>query len=142
LKRGGPIERRTPLRPGEPPKSKVGLQRRTPLRKRSAKKSEADKEFERNRLIRKEMAGGFCEIREPGFCKGVGNQAHHVLRRGQHVDHSVANLRWACHSCHHDVVHARPEYARKRGWLASGHEHFKERPPWRQKGELVEAPKN
>lgn len=110
---------------------RIELKRFTPIKQRSEKKMREDREFARNRQRRKRLAKGACEMKVTRLCTGVGVEAHHVLRRAQHVDHSVENLRMACGFCH-SWVHANPKRARELGFLASGHVHFKERPAWRK----------
>jgi len=62
-------------------------------------------------------SGGRCEPACCEQCTGQGNQAHHVRRRSQGGADDPSNLLWTCEFCHSEI-HARPEWARERGFLA------------------------
>jgi hypothetical protein len=67
-------------------------------------------------------SGGQCEAK--GFsphCTGVGNQAHHILRRSQGGSNDPENLLWVDNACH-TAIHANPELARLSGYLKHGWE--------------------
>jgi hypothetical protein len=78
------------------------------------RKAEADALLAREGAKRYALAGGLCER-----CKARRPTArHHVVRRSQHVDHRVENLRVLCLWCH-EHVHANVAESKEQGWIKS-----------------------
>lgn len=57
------------------------------------------KEYHRNRALVMRRDGKRCQIRTPWICIGTATECDHVRDR---LDHSVENMRAACHPCHQD----------------------------------------
>lgn len=107
------LHRRAPLAAGAP------LARpRTPRWGKSKRKQEADNAF---RDLRPQVI-----TREDGCCALCGREAplevHHRLRRGAVDRERLSNLGALCRSCHHDEVHAKPNWARVNGWILGEHQ--------------------
>ena len=88
-----------------------------------ARKREADAGYQLSRAQRLVRARGRCEYQvNPDMvtsrCAQAATDAHHVVKRSTHVDHSVENLRVLCHP-HHMWIHEHPEWAKENGWIAS-----------------------
>lgn len=120
MKRGAPLQRRTPLVARKPLESRTELVRRTPLNPVSTKRR-------RENRIRTEVLRPMRE--EQVWCArcgktGVGLDAHEVVRRSQYrggvTDETVIVL--LCRECH-DWVGANPEAAHAAGWTIWGWEH-------------------
>ncbi len=63
-----------------------------------------------------DRAGGNCEARFALRCRGMGGQAHHVLRRSQGGRDIPEDMIWVCSTCH-DAIHANPVEAFEKGLL-------------------------
>lgn len=57
------------------------------------------KTYHRNRALVMRRDGRRCQLRTPGICIGAATECDHV---GDRLDHSVENMRAACHPCHLD----------------------------------------
>lgn len=113
MRRGGPLERRTPLRRA------ANALARTPLAKRSTKQARRERLLAEASREAQNRANGLCEARWTPNCRVRGSQAHHVRRRSQGGSDSPSNLLWVCSPCH-DAIHEHPQHARDRGFLARG----------------------
>jgi 5-methylcytosine-specific restriction endonuclease McrA len=89
------------------------LTRRTGLRRRSKKHAAAEVVLAHNRQVRLEIDGFRCARCRAGW---VPLHCHHVSPRSGGVDHSVANLKTLCRSCH-AWVHSNPLAAEAEGYL-------------------------
>lgn len=100
MKRGGPLRRRTPLRP-------VSERRRA---------SFAELDDFRNAVAKRALWR--CEGATPACPPGshVGHHAHHVVRRSQGGTNDPSNGVWLCASAHR-WVHEHPAEARMMGLL-------------------------
>ena len=101
MKRGGPLRRRTPLRP-------MG---------RKGARDQADRRNIRRALMAR--SGGRCEARWSEFCTGVGVHAHHLRRRSAGGTNDLDNLIWVC-AFDHQRIHDCPAEALVRGFLKPG----------------------
>lgn len=63
----------------------------------STRRATLGREFFRNRELVLRRDGRRCQIRTPGVCTDVANQADHI---GDRLDHSLENMRAACPECH------------------------------------------
>lgn len=63
----------------------------------STRRPTLGKEYFRNRAFVMKRDGKQCQIRTPGLCIGVATDCDHI---GDRLDHSVENMRAACHPCH------------------------------------------
>lgn len=141
MKRGGPIERRTPLKNGK------ALERRTPIARGSylvngqpprrvrerarrkveqkAKRAELDGHgmpWARVRTIILERAGGRCEGCGTPITLFDGLEGHHRRTRRFGPD-CPCNALALCGACHHGpTVHDGPELARELGRIISSHD--------------------
>jgi hypothetical protein len=154
VKRGGPLQRKTPLR-AKPPtpaerhakqqaaadraRARQAERAREPLAKprkvapakRTAPRVAPAKPDPVTAAVRAEVAErsrGLCEARVSPRCHGTAQHVHHrKLRR--HGDHSAENLLHVCHACH-DAIHsswyAATAYARH--FLLRSHEDPEEYP--------------
>ena len=64
-----------------------------------------------------DWTGGGCQARIPGVCTGLGECAHHRLRRSQGGTDDILNLVWVCRACHITWIHRYPHDAAARGLL-------------------------
>ncbi len=96
-----------------------GLERKTPLRRvgKVGRRRAAGMRAAKAAVL--ERSGGRCEAMFAPDCRHVGECLHHIVRRSQGGDESLANLIHSCHACHtgRDGIHNRPEEARRRGLL-------------------------
>lgn len=133
MKRGKPLERRTPL------VAKTGLRRVTPLQQKAGLEQPGARK-NAPRKARRDVGPSAEAVeavvsRDRFSClicgRGVGPNErgrqwslHHRLRRAQHVDHTVQNLVLLCGGAEldgcHQRVHAEPEASRQGGWLLRG----------------------
>ena len=104
--------------------------RRKPARRaespQAQRKTADDAYYRQQREMRLVRAGGRCEYDGPYAypfpsgpemrCQSAATQAHHVVRRSNHLDHSVENLRALCLE-HHQMVHLNVEWAKSTGWI-------------------------
>ena len=69
-------------------------------------------------------SGGRCEARIPGVCQGRATNLHHRRLRSQGGLNTASNILALCGTgstgCH-GHIHARPEWARERGFLLSAY---------------------
>lgn len=123
MKRGGPIQRKTPL------KSAGGLKRGGPLERKAPPPSRRSEP--RRAALRGAHGMDYPEARRivfgrsGGRCEVCGDpletfEAHHRLTRRFGPD-CPCNLLALCSRCHHDRVHGEPEDARERGRIISRH---------------------
>jgi hypothetical protein len=111
MKRGRPLQRKTPLRSSGLKASGFQL-RRTPLKLRSAKRITEDA---KRRLLKAELLEAFpicvrCH-------RGRSIDPHEILRRsqgGSALDETIIVM--ICRACH-DWIHRNPTAARATGWL-------------------------
>ena len=106
-RRLAPIERRTPLASGRPPK------RRTPLNKKGRKARREESALAAFRAALRTRSRGLCEL----DCGRLGTDAHHCCPadrdRGVHdPDRGLFLCRWC-----HNRVHSHPAESYRRGWL-------------------------
>ena len=133
MKRGKPLERRTPL------VAKTGLRRVTPLQQHAGREQpDARKNAPRKVSVpvgpSPDVVAAVVE-RERESCLicgyGVGPNErgrrwsiHHRIRRAQGNDHTVQNLILLCGGSEvdgcHQVVHANPDESKGGGWLLRG----------------------
>jgi len=120
VKRGGPIQRRTPLRRIEPMPNYSRPIRNKGLRRRSEKGAAADATLAASKRIVRERSGGRCEAGPfaPEVCTGTADHVHHIIPRSAGRDDSPSNLLDLC-AAHHAWVHAHPAEARLAGLLGS-----------------------
>ena len=104
--------KRTPLAPGGP------LKRRTPLRPRSNKKQAKALEFQPLMVACYRRDGWECQLRHTlAECECWGPlHPHHILPRGRGGRDELANLVTLC-AAHHQWVHLNPTDARAMGFL-------------------------
>lgn len=76
----------------------------------STRRVSLGKEYFRNRHAVMKRDRNQCQIRTPGLCIGVATDCDHIEDR---LDHSVENMRAACHPCH-------AQRSGKQGGTASG----------------------
>ncbi len=97
---------------------KTGKKPKAPSRiPRVGKKRQRDNdELADARPVLLERSRGRCEVRWSNLCTGVGNQAHHIVRRSAGGTNDPASLLWTCYFCH-ALIHDNPEEARSRGVL-------------------------
>ena len=83
----------------------------------AARKAQDDAYYRQQREMRLVRAGGRCEY-AVGYarCDRAATQTHHVVRRSNHLDHSVENLRALCLE-HHQMVHLNVEWAKMIGLI-------------------------
>ncbi len=120
MKRGGPLQRKTPLKSASPlrstpPSDKPGK----PVQRKTGKHVGVN---EARKLV-KQRSGGQCEIRMLG-CFGEGTDWHHRKLRSQGGPWHVQNGLQACRFCHGCVTNTnghRAEYEAN-GWLVRRHE--------------------
>jgi hypothetical protein len=94
MKQSGPIQRRTPLKPGGP-------LRRTEFKQKAPKQPRG---WAKARKAVRERSGGLCEVKTPA-CTGIASDCHHVLNRSQGGKSDVELLLDACRSCHDYIGH-------------------------------------
>lgn len=114
MKRGGPLRRRTALRPGGP------LVRRTPLRAVAGRQSVRPPATAAERLGRRVVrarSGGLCEA--CGMRRAV--EWHHRRNRSQQGTWDPANGLHVCRQCHAWITN-NPYGARAHGWSVLSHE--------------------
>ncbi len=103
MKRGGPLQRRTPLA-------------RTEMKR---KRTKSKGEF--HPTVRAEIerrSGGRCEAN----CSSPASHIHHIRRRSQGGEGTTENGLHVCSDCH-TWIHANPAKAEALGWLKrSGHD--------------------
>lgn len=135
MKRGGPLQRRTPLARGKSLGNRSGGLERKPLPKGQpirARTSGARKDrrkpfdeadgmpWQEVRLVIFARALGQCEA--CGRSLNIANMEGHHRRskgvKGPHRD-CPCNALALCSSCHHDEVHGKPEEARELGRILS-----------------------
>jgi 5-methylcytosine-specific restriction endonuclease McrA len=120
VKRGGPIQRRTPLRRIEPMPNTTRPIRNKSLRRQSKKGAAADRTLAASKRIVRERSGGMCEAGPftAEVCTGTADHVHHVIPRSSGRDDSPSNLLDLCHACH-AWVHAHPAESRRAGLLGT-----------------------
>lgn len=122
MKRGAPL-RRTPM-----PRRKSTLQPKKPIGRNGGRsrpkpvptpdmKSDAELWQERRHALYV-RSGGRCEV---GGCdlNRTGMEAHHRKLRSRGGGHELSNLIAACPRCHHEKVHAHPEWATRAGFMVA-----------------------
>lgn len=63
-----------------------------------------------------------CQLGLSPRCPGWGAEVHHRWMRSQGGPDTLENARWLCGWCHHEVVHAEVDWARRHRWIVSpGH---------------------
>lgn len=97
MKRGGPLKRRTRLRP------------------RSEKRERYEAELDEKRMVLRQRSGNRCEAKLVG-CRGIPWEPHHLVRRSQGGTNNETNLMAVCTSCHMHV-HLNPQWAYENGYL-------------------------
>lgn len=102
MKRGGLLQRKTPLKRG------------TPLRAQSDRHRASQAELHALEPALIKRAEGRCELRFSSACRGVGEHPHHVLKRSQGGEHTMDNCLWACNPCN-TAVEDEPVRARALG---------------------------
>jgi hypothetical protein len=133
MKRGGPLQRYTPL------VAKTGLRRVTPMQQKAGREQPGARKSAPRKVSGPvgppaDVVAAVVE-RERESCLicgyGVGPNErgrrwsiHHRLRRGQQVQHTVQNCILLCGGSEvdgcHQVVHANPAASREGGWLIRG----------------------
>jgi hypothetical protein len=99
-----PIERKTGLKRGGPPKPY------------SARRRKRDSGYLAAREQVRERAEGRCEAVTGTWCNGQAEQVHHLAGRDGVDPHRLSNLLAVCHRCHLWIEgHREESYAR--GWL-------------------------
>lgn len=117
MKRGGPIQRKTPL------KSNGTLRRQAPPRARRSEprkvalRGDHGMPYAEARMVVYGRSGGRCEVCGCGL---ETFEAHHRLTRRFGPD-CPCNLLALCSTCHHERVHGEPEQARDDGRIISRH---------------------
>jgi hypothetical protein len=99
VKRGGPIQRRTPLR--------SGTKRMKPLKRAPMSKSLRQEVYDRSQ--------GLCDRHGLALSEDAWH-AHHRKLRTRGGQDSMENLVALCPPCH-DLVHANPLYAEETGFM-------------------------
>lgn len=94
------------------------LQRSRDARRREAKRLD-QRAFVDGRRAVQERSNHACEARTAADCAGLGNQAHHRLRRAHGGTNTPDNLLWVCTPCH-DQIHAHPAESFMAGFLIRG----------------------
>lgn len=150
MKRGGPLERRTPLAngtkglaPGKPLARGTGLARGKPLDRGTAplrsttplpraavaasttarparKAAPPDPVTPATRAAVRARSGGVCEGQVTRACTGAAAHVHHRKLR-RFGDHRVVNLLDLCHACH-EHVHKNPTWSYDHGFLVRSHD--------------------
>lgn len=119
MKRRKPLDRRTPLTPGEPLEARSGLRRATPLRPVSPSLSRGPVKPRCAEVTAAEReARRVVTARSGGLCEGCGQAAatdwSHRIGRGVGGPWCPSNGLHLCRACH-GVVGERPVFARD--WL-------------------------
>lgn len=133
MKRGGPLQRRTPLRAKTGLARGAGPTRRTPVKpkresvRRKWEEAKADARGD-GHSIPWEDVRRIVYTRSGGRCEGCGKslsfaamQAHHRRTRAVGPD-CPCNALALCSNCHHVKVHGQPEKARELGRIISRHD--------------------
>lgn len=122
MKRGQPLQRRTPLRsvPLDRPPTKgprPSSLRRTSIRRKRARNAASAETWDQLREALFARSGGRCEV---GGCNltDTGMHAHHRRLRSQDGRHELVNLIGVCPE-HHRWVHDDVKGARDAGWIVS-----------------------
>lgn len=117
MKRGGELQRKTPLRAKKPMARGKPMARSRSKRKPSTKKPPGFSEEVRMAVRRR--SGGRCEARTE-MCNGQPAHLHHrKLRRFR--DNTLACALFVCAPCH-THIHANPSKSRLMGWLVASYE--------------------
>jgi hypothetical protein len=108
--------RSTPLKRGKPLQCRTPLKRLSPLRPRSGKTARIY--VTRRALVAALLAERpWCEVRWDAGCQGRSVDVHEPGMRSRGADIcDPAACAATCRYCH-DVLHAHPAEATKRGWL-------------------------
>lgn len=130
MRRGKPLERRTPLR-ADPAKTREWQQRsRSPLgsggtplkrtemsRKPTKKKTAYEAELDALTPDLVLRSRGVCEANVPKVCTGNATHRHHrKLGRGKGTQDSIEALMHLCDDCH-DYCHLHRTWAREMGFI-------------------------
>lgn len=127
MKRGGPIQRKTPMPRGSlrstPPAQGSG---KPPSPRRTGK--HVGESAGRAALAKRVGDDKWCEVRLFGICLGRGGNAHHRRNRSQQGKWDVRNLLWVCGSgstgCHGALTNTNGRRAEfeKDGLIVPSHE--------------------
>lgn len=114
MKRGGPLQRKTPLRASSPSPRDA-----KPKERKSTGKSTGKTAVQ---LLVPRRSGGDCEIRTP-WCLGRATNLSHRRHQGQGGKWSPVNILDSCGhgnttGCH-GYLHQHPDEAKGKGWIVS-----------------------
>lgn len=123
MKRGGPLQRKTPLKSGS------SLRSSTPPAEESGKPAKPRRSTglhvgeKKAKKLAKQRSGGLCEMCIPGICMMRATDFHHRRFRSQGGKWEIVNGLHGCRPCHMAVTNTnghRAEYERK-GWIVPSH---------------------
>lgn len=119
LKRGTKGLKRTELKRGDSQLKRTAIKPR-----KSTAKAEYDAELDRLTPYIIARAGGQCELRIPGVCKGgrALMARHHRQMRSQGGPNTPANVKYICDLGCHAWIHKHVERSYLMGWLVKSHD--------------------
>lgn len=113
MKRSGPPQRKTPLKPTGPIRPKWPPQTARERRPAPAKRRSQGKMPTAVTEAVKARSRGVCEL----CAAAPAIHMHHRRLRSQGGRDAVENLAHLCRRCHNDAIHGNPDWAKRHGWI-------------------------